>query len=89
MTRSEIIALWQVRRDQLERLGALVNGASLYDEVLADFEAFTEYIRLLALNDAATLSGYSADHLGRLVREGTIPNAGTLRQRRIPRAKSG
>ena len=30
----------------------------------------------LTLMEAAQLSGYSADHLGRLVREGEIPNAG-------------
>ncbi len=32
--------------------------------------------RLVDLQEAATLSGYSADHLGRLIREGKIPNAG-------------
>ena len=30
----------------------------------------------LTLRQAAEESGYSADHLGRLLREGTIPNAG-------------
>ena len=31
---------------------------------------------VLTLQRAAAESGYSADHLGRLVREGKIPNAG-------------
>ena len=35
------------------------------------------------LTEAAQLSGYSADHLGRLVREGKIPNAGRLGAPRI------
>ena len=33
----------------------------------------------LSLTEAARESGYSADHLGRLVRDGKIPNAGTAR----------
>ncbi len=39
--------------------------------------------RLLSLQEAAELSGYSADHLGRLVRDGRIPNAGRLGSPRI------
>ncbi len=45
---------------------------------------------LLNLQEAAQESGYSADHLGRLVREGKIPNAGRrnaprVRKRDLPR----
>lgn len=44
----------------------------------------------LALDTAAEESGYSPDHLGRLVREGTLPNAGEpyaprIRRRDLPR----
>ena len=39
----------------------------------------------LTLQEAADLSGYSADHLGRLVREGKIPNAGRPKAPRIAR----
>ena len=31
---------------------------------------------LLSLHDAASASGYNADHLARLVRQGKIPNSG-------------
>lgn len=37
----------------------------------------------LTLNEAAEESGYSAEHLGRLVRDGKIPNAGRLGAPRI------
>jgi hypothetical protein len=40
----------------------------------------------LTLREAARESGYSADHLGRLVRLGIIPNAGRPRAPRIRRA---
>ena len=39
----------------------------------------------LTLGEAAAESGYSADHLGRLVREGKIPNAGRPNAPRIAR----
>lgn len=41
---------------------------------------------LLRLDEAAHLSGYSRDHLARLIREGRIPNAGRPRAPRIRRA---
>ena len=39
----------------------------------------------LTLTEAAQLSGYCADHLGRLIREGKIPNAGRPKAPRIAR----
>ena len=39
----------------------------------------------LSLTEAARESGYSADHLGRLVRDGRIPNAGRPGAPRIAR----
>jgi hypothetical protein len=42
--------------------------------------------RLLTLTEAAEMSGYSADHLGRCVRDGMIPNAGRPNSPRIRRA---
>ena len=40
----------------------------------------------LTLSEAAEASGYSADHLGRMVRQGKIPNAGRRGAPRIRRA---
>jgi hypothetical protein len=39
----------------------------------------------LTLAEAAQLSGYSTDHLGRLIREGKVPNAGRPGAPRIAR----
>lgn len=41
---------------------------------------------LLTLTEAARVSGYSADHLGRLLKRGSIPNAGRAHAPRIRRA---
>ena len=41
---------------------------------------------LLNLQQASEESGYSADHIGRLLRRGTLPNAGRLHAPRIRRA---
>jgi hypothetical protein len=42
--------------------------------------------QLLDLQEAARESGYSPDHLGRLLRSGTIPNSG---RRNAPRIRRG
>src|SRR5947209_6054024 len=75
MNREDFVRRWRARRDELARLGAHVEGAKLCDEVLADFESVTtaEDEALLGLQDAATRSGYSTDHLRRLHRLGKLP----------------
>ncbi len=50
--------------------------------------------RLLNLKEAAQLSGYTADHLGRMVRDGEIPNAGRsnapkIQPRDLPKKANG
>ena len=52
--------------------------AAALEEALQEHDA-----RLLDLQEAAELSGYSAEHLGRLVREGKITNAGRAGAPRI------
>lgn len=71
-------ARWLERRDDLHRLGALVDGAKLVNEMLADLDSFLtrEANELITLGEAAQVTGYSRDHLERLVRSGAIPNAG-------------
>jgi hypothetical protein len=78
---------WLTRRDELRRLGALVDGARLCDELLADLEtaASEAAAELLSLRQASAESGYSADHLGRLLRAGKLRNAGRPNAPRIRR----
>jgi hypothetical protein len=69
--------------------------ARAYELAASDLEAALEEgaKEALTLTEAADESGYSADHLGRLVRDGKIPNAGRPGAPRIARrslpAKAG
>ena len=86
---------WATEAHAMRQRGALVNGAALLDEVLRDFAAVTvrNGNEELNLAQASRESGYSADHLGRLVKGGAIPNAGRshaprIRRRDLPRKAS-
>lgn len=92
MTMIELIACWTQQRATHERVGAWVEGARLIDGFLADLARMQEATdgRQLTLREAAELSGYSVDHLARLVRSGAIPNSGKrhsprMRQADLPR----
>ena len=71
----------QVLRQRGQESLALM-GESFADELEG---ALREYDRAtLTLREAAAESGYSADHLGKLIRDGKLPNAG---RRNAPRLR--
>jgi len=84
----ELRMKWRTKRNEFARLRASVDGATLCDELLADLDSAIRAgdDELLTLEEASQISGYSADHLGRLVREGKISNAGRPGAPRIRRA---
>ncbi len=77
---------WRARADAFaehhcdELAAAYRQAADELDQVLSTCED-----ELLNLKQAESASGYSADHLGRLVREGKIPNAGRTNAPKIRR----
>jgi hypothetical protein len=78
--------VWRDRAETLRRYGSDASAATL--EACAD--DLDEALRgldetLLTLEQAAAESGYSAEHLGRLVREGKVRNAGRKGAPRIAR----
>lgn len=85
VTREEFLTKWRAEADTMRRRGVLVNGALLCDEILRDLELVLrgEEDRLLTLTAASALSGYSVDHLGRMIRSGQIKNAGRKGSPRI------
>lgn len=84
----EIIQRWTERQAEWSRLHVQVDGAALAGEIVADLEkiAASNGDDELTLTAAANLSGYSTDHLSRLIREGSIPNAGRKGSPRIRRS---
>ena len=78
---------WRKRAKALRRYGGDTPAVAL-DRCADDLEATLRERdeTTLSLVEAAKESGYSADHLGRLVRDGKIPNAGRPGAPRIARA---
>jgi len=79
-------AIWRTRAKAFRRYGgetlatALERCADELEATLVERDETT-----FSLVEAARESGYSADHLGRLVRDGKIPNAGRPGAPRIAR----
>jgi hypothetical protein len=74
----DFLRRWTARRDELATLRASVEAAALIDAMLTELRAaFAEYENtVLTLDAAAARSGYSRDHLARLIRTGVLPNSG-------------
>ena len=84
----ELHVKWKTRRDEFARFRASVDAATLCDELLADLENAVQVRdgEILTLREASTVSGYTVDHLARLIRQGRIPNGG---RRGAPRIRVG
>jgi len=92
MLLSDVFHRWTERATEWSRYSAQVDAARLVTDILGDFERAlqSQDDETLTLKAAAEASGYSADHIGREVRAGRIPNAGSphrprVRRRDLPR----
>lgn len=87
MTYNDLLVKWRAEATTMDRRGSMVLGGPLCREFLADLEAVAQVAtdELLTVAQAAAESGYSHEHVARMVREGTIPNAGRRRAPRIRR----
>src|SRR5205809_7578723 len=88
MTREEFVTRWRTHQSEWARIGALVDGARVCEDVVQDFEAVTRAKddAELSLSEAAAESGYSSDHLRRLHRRCHLP---AHRKGRSPFFRSG
>jgi hypothetical protein len=87
----ELAAAWRDRAPDLRRIGASAQ-ALCFEEAARELELLMQGAGddALSLEDAHNLSGYSVGHLARLVRDGTIRNAGRegkplIRRSDVPR----
>ncbi|HUK68360.1 MAG TPA: hypothetical protein VLW50_06355 [Streptosporangiaceae bacterium] len=82
----DLLARWRARaallRPYAPAAAHAVEAAAEELEQALDAEAAEP----LTLTQAAALSGYSPDYLGRMVRDGRLPNAGRLHAPRLRRA---
>jgi hypothetical protein len=82
----DLPSLWRARAAFLEQYGDPAS-ARLWRLAAAELEQAVQRLgeETLTLVQAAAVSGYTADHLGQLIRRGTIPNAGRQHAPRIRR----
>lgn len=83
MIYAEVVARWTARRNELQKLGATVDGAKICDEFLADLAALATSEGFVTLTEAARHTGYTADSLSRMIREGRLTNHGRKHAPRV------
>jgi hypothetical protein len=83
---AQLVEEWRAQAVRLREYGADMQAVAIercadqLDEGIREWER-----RPLTLQEASDLGGYSVDHLGRLVRQGKIPNVGRPGAPRIAR----
>jgi hypothetical protein len=83
----DLVAEWRAVATMLREYGAEAQAHALERCATELEDGLRERaVETLSLQESAIESGYSADHLGRLVREGKIPNVGRKGAPRLRRA---
>ena len=84
-----VIERWTERANEWKKLDVSVKGAPLAEEIIADLEAIAAGTNSeeLTVTQAAEATGYTADHIGRLVREGKLTNYGRKGAPRVRRSE--
>ena len=85
---SDVLKRWMERHEEWTRLGAQVSGERVAAEIVADLQeiAKAQADELVTLEEAGRQTGYTADHLGALIRQGKLQNYG---RKNAPRVRLG
>jgi hypothetical protein len=85
MTVAELIDRWEARCAELRQLRATVDGPTICEQAIADLRNLSvlEASEVLGLRAAAERSGYSVEHIGRLIRSGKLRNVGRKHAPRV------
>jgi hypothetical protein len=80
-----LVSKWTDRARRLREWAAAEEAARAWESAARELQLALEdeSDELLNLQQASAASGYSPEHLGRLVRQGRIPNAGRMNAPRI------
>jgi hypothetical protein len=83
---TELPARWRARAEEYRRYSP--SAANAWEEAAIELEhgLGAEAARVLTLREAADRSGYTSDHLRRLIRHGQLPNVG---RKGAPRVRLG
>ena len=91
----DLVTEWRLEAERMELRG-LTEPVGVIRSMADELQAVLgrQESEILTLQEASTESDYSADHLGRLVRAGDIPNAGRpgaprIRRRDLPKKAGG
>ena len=84
MMSNDIITRWETRRTEMSRLRSTVDAASLIEEFLTDLESLAGLESPVTLSEASRQTGYSADHLARLIKNKKLTDHG---RKHAPRVK--
>jgi len=86
MERDELVAKWTHKAAEFRGLAATVDAAAMCELFVADLKtlAIESHDDWVLIPEAARVSGYSKQHIRRLIQHGQLPADGVGKARRVP-----
>ena len=86
MQRDELVGKWAHKAAEYDGLAATVNAAAMCKLFVADLKALAteSHDDWVLIPEAVRVSGYSKQHIRRLIQSGQLPAEGVGKARRVP-----